>query len=162
MSVRRIATALLATGLVVAVASVPLAGSAGAEPPGDARSSTAAGTVVAEAPTAAAAAAAASLTARHSLRAPVTDETFYFVMADRFENGDTDNDKGGISGGVRLDHGFDPTNKGFYQGRRPQGPARQDRLHPGPGHDLDLADPQLQEQGGPAGGRPRPATTATG
>ena len=71
--------------------------------------------MAAEAPTAAAAAAAASLSARHSLRAPVTDETFYFVMADRFENGDTDNDKGGISGGVN-DHGFDPTNKGFYQG----------------------------------------------
>ena len=115
MSVRRVATALLATGLVVAVAGVPLAGTAGAEPPGDARSSTAAGTVAAQAPAAAAAASAASLTARHSLRAPVTDETFYFVMADRFENGDTDNDKGGISGGVN-DHGFDPTNKGFYQG----------------------------------------------
>jgi glycosidase len=36
-------------------------------------------------------------------------------MADRFENGDTDNDRGGISGGVNQ-HGFDPTNKGFYQG----------------------------------------------
>jgi glycosidase len=36
----------------------------------------------------------------------VTDETFYFVMADRFENGDTDNDRGGISGGVDQ-HGFD-------------------------------------------------------
>ena len=27
--------------------------------------------------------------AGHSLRAGVTDENFYFVMADRFENGDT-------------------------------------------------------------------------
>ena len=116
MSVRRISTALLATGLVVAVASIPLAGSAGAEPPGDTRSRTASQTVAAEAPTVAAAAAgAASLSARHSLRAPVTDETFYFVMADRFENGDTANDTGGISGDEN-DHGFDPTNKGFYQG----------------------------------------------
>ena len=57
MSVRRISTALLATGLVVAVASIPLAGSAGAEPPGDTRSRTASQTVAAEAPTAAAAAA---------------------------------------------------------------------------------------------------------
>ena len=32
--------------------------------------------------------------ARHSLRAPVTGESFYFVMADRFENGRTDNDTG--------------------------------------------------------------------
>ena len=36
-------------------------------------------------------------------------------MADRFENGDTANDTGGISGDEN-DHGFDPTNKGFYQG----------------------------------------------
>ena len=51
----------------------------------------------------------------HSLRAPVTDENFYFVMADRFENGDTANDTGGIPGD-RLTHGFDPTAKGFYNG----------------------------------------------
>ncbi|HET6917951.1 MAG TPA: hypothetical protein VFI46_00635, partial [Jiangellaceae bacterium] len=30
--------------------------------------------------------------ALHSLRAPVNNERFYFVMADRFENGDTGND----------------------------------------------------------------------
>ena len=53
--------------------------------------------------------------APHSLRAPVTDETFYFVMADRFENGDMANDTGGIQGG-RLQHGFDPTHRAFYQG----------------------------------------------
>ena len=51
----------------------------------------------------------------HSLRAPVTDENFYFVMADRFENGDTANDTGGIPGD-RLIHGFDPAAKGFYNG----------------------------------------------
>ena len=37
----------------------------------------------------------------HSLRKPVTDENFYFVMADRFENGDAANDKGGVDSGGR-------------------------------------------------------------
>jgi alpha-amylase len=51
----------------------------------------------------------------HSPRGPVTDETFYFVMADRFENGDTGNDRGGLPDD-RLVSGFDPTKKGFYNG----------------------------------------------
>ncbi len=55
------------------------------------------------------------LPAPHSLRAPVTDETFYFVMADRFENGDPTNDEGGLTGD-RLVTGFDPTSRGFYNG----------------------------------------------
>ena len=42
-------------------------------------------------------------------------EQFYFVMTDRFANGDTSNDKGGLEGD-RLVTGFDPTDKGFYQG----------------------------------------------
>jgi pullulanase-type alpha-1,6-glucosidase len=50
-----------------------------------------------------------------SLREFVTDEQFYFVMADRFANGDPSNDTAGIAGD-RLDHGFDPTDKGFYHG----------------------------------------------
>ena len=33
-----------------------------------------------------------------SLREDLTRERFYFVMADRFENGDTSNDTGGIAG----------------------------------------------------------------
>jgi glycosidase len=53
--------------------------------------------------------------ASHSLRAPVTDENFYFVMADRFENGDPGNDRGGLPDD-RLVSGFDPTHKGFYNG----------------------------------------------
>lgn len=44
-----------------------------------------------------------------------SDEQFYFVMTDRFANGDPSNDKAGIDGD-RLAHGFDPTDKGFYQG----------------------------------------------
>ena len=43
------------------------------------------------------------------------DEVVYFMLPDRFENGDPANDTGGLSGGP-LQHGFDPTAKGFYQG----------------------------------------------
>lgn len=49
------------------------------------------------------------------VRQPGSAEQFYFVMTDRFANGDPSNDKGGIDGD-RLAHGFDPTDKGFYQG----------------------------------------------
>ncbi len=55
------------------------------------------------------------LAGRHSLRAPVTDENFYFVMADRFDNGDAANDRGGL-GDDPLVSGFDPARKGFYNG----------------------------------------------
>jgi glycosidase len=43
------------------------------------------------------------------------DEIVYFVLPDRFENGDRSNDKGGLSGD-RLTTGFDPSSKGFYHG----------------------------------------------
>ncbi|MFZ1478299.1 MAG: alpha-amylase family glycosyl hydrolase, partial [Sphingorhabdus sp.] len=43
------------------------------------------------------------------------DEVIYFLLPDRFENGDVKNDKGGIKGD-RLKHGFDPTHKGFFHG----------------------------------------------
>ncbi|MGB6319273.1 MAG: alpha-amylase family glycosyl hydrolase [Litorimonas sp.] len=43
------------------------------------------------------------------------DEIVYFMLPDRFENGDPANDTGGFPGGP-LQHGFDPTHKGFYQG----------------------------------------------
>ena len=49
------------------------------------------------------------------LREPLTRERFYFVMADRFANGDPDNDRGFLPGGPR-DHGYDPAHKGFYHG----------------------------------------------
>ncbi|WP_200303608.1 pullulanase-type alpha-1,6-glucosidase [Streptomyces adelaidensis] len=49
--------------------------------------------------------------ARHDL----TREQFYFVLPDRFANGDKANDKGGLTGS-RLATGYDPTDKGFYQG----------------------------------------------
>ena len=53
--------------------------------------------------------------ATRSLRDALTRERFYFVMADRFANGDTGNDNGGLTGGP-LQTGFDPTHKGFYHG----------------------------------------------
>jgi glycosidase len=43
------------------------------------------------------------------------DEVIYFVLPDRFENGDPKNDTGGLKGD-RLVTGFDPTTKGFYHG----------------------------------------------
>lgn len=39
----------------------------------------------------------------------------YFVMPDRYANGDQSNDLGGMSG-MRNDTGFDPTDNGFYHG----------------------------------------------
>lgn len=47
-------------------------------------------------------------------RAP-SEETVYFVLPDRFANGDPENDKGGYKGD-RLETGFDPSAKGFYHG----------------------------------------------
>jgi glycosidase len=46
---------------------------------------------------------------------PPQDEVIYFLLPDRFENGDAANDRGGLSGG-RLTTGFDPTSTGFYHG----------------------------------------------
>ncbi|MCG0063236.1 pullulanase-type alpha-1,6-glucosidase [Streptomyces tricolor] len=53
----------------------------------------------------------AAVPARHD----DTREQFYFVLPDRFANGDTSNDRGGLTG-TRLSTGYDPTDKGFYQG----------------------------------------------
>ncbi|WP_461074677.1 pullulanase-type alpha-1,6-glucosidase [Streptomyces deserti] len=53
----------------------------------------------------------AKAAARHDL----TREQFYFVLPDRFANGSTANDRGGLTGS-RLTTGHDPTDKGFYQG----------------------------------------------
>ncbi len=46
---------------------------------------------------------------------PASDEIIYFLLPDRFENGDRSNDRGGLSGD-RLHTGFDPTSKGFFHG----------------------------------------------
>jgi neopullulanase len=42
-------------------------------------------------------------------------EIVYFVLPDRFENGDRQNDRGGLKGD-RLTTGYDPTAKGFFHG----------------------------------------------
>lgn len=55
-----------------------------------------------------------------SLRGPLTRENFYFVMADRFANGDPTNDAGGLTGD-RLATGLDPSDKGFFHGGDVQG-----------------------------------------
>ena len=46
---------------------------------------------------------------------PPEGEIVYFLLPDRFENGDTANDRGGLAGD-RLATGFDATAKGFYHG----------------------------------------------
>ena len=43
------------------------------------------------------------------------DEIIYFVMPDRFENGDPRNDRGGLKGD-RLKTGYDPTHTGYWHG----------------------------------------------
>ncbi|MFM1887323.1 MAG: hypothetical protein RL026_2480 [Pseudomonadota bacterium] len=46
---------------------------------------------------------------------PAEDEIVYFLLPDRFENGDPANDRGGLTGD-RLATGFDPSHKGFFHG----------------------------------------------
>jgi neopullulanase len=57
---------------------------------------------------------AAASPADYRARLP-QDEVIYFVLPDRFENGDPSNDRGGLTGD-RLTTGLDPTSKGFYHG----------------------------------------------
>lgn len=59
---------------------------------------------------------AASAASLESIRARAPErEVIYFMLPDRFENGDPSNDRGGLKGD-RLRTGFDPTSKGFYNG----------------------------------------------
>ena len=46
---------------------------------------------------------------------PAAGEVVYFLLPDRFENGDPANDRGRLKGD-RLQTGFDPAAKGFYHG----------------------------------------------
>ena len=62
------------------------------------------------APVATSAAAAQDVSER-----PAAGETVYFLLPDRFENGDPRNDRGGLKGD-RLVTGYDPSAKGFYHG----------------------------------------------
>ena len=51
----------------------------------------------------------------HYLERDVRDDVFYFVMPDRFDNGDTSNDMGSKTIEVSRG-GFDPTSTGHYHG----------------------------------------------
>ncbi|MEV0271356.1 pullulanase-type alpha-1,6-glucosidase [Hamadaea sp. NPDC050747] len=64
--------------------------------------------------------AAAEQPAPAQLAAPKRAEQFYFVLPDRFANGDLSNDKGGYTGD-RTKTGYDPADKGFYHGGDLQG-----------------------------------------
>lgn len=50
-----------------------------------------------------------------AIERPIQDDLIYFVMPDRFANGDPANDHGGIAGAADQ-HGFDPRHKGFFHG----------------------------------------------
>ena len=49
------------------------------------------------------------------IRQPGSDEQFYFVMTDRFKDGDPSNNSAGLGDDPQVS-GFDPTKKGFYNG----------------------------------------------
>jgi len=63
---------------------------------------------------------AADSGAQQSLRAPLTGENYYFVMADRFENGSAANDDGDPAAALDPSaydtHGYRPSHKGYYHG----------------------------------------------
>jgi len=50
-----------------------------------------------------------------SLEHSIENEVFYFVLPDRFNDADPTNNTGGVPGDA-LDHGYLPTDKGFYHG----------------------------------------------
>ena len=61
------------------------------------------------------AAAVSGAEAQEFRQRPPSDEVVYFVLPDRFENGDPSNDRGRLEGD-RLVTGFDPAAKGFFHG----------------------------------------------
>ena len=97
-----------------------------------------------------------------SLRTDLTRERFYFVMADRFANGDPSNDDGGLTGD-RLVTGLDPTHKGFYHGGDIAGVMAQLDYLAGLGTTAIWLTPSFKNRPCRAGGRtPVPPITATG
>ena len=53
--------------------------------------------------------------ARPPARTAIATDRIYFLLTDRYANGDTGNDRGGRSGG-RAVTGYDPTDPGWYHG----------------------------------------------
>jgi len=49
------------------------------------------------------------------VRAAIASQRIYFVMTDRYRNGDPSNDKGGLGDGPST-NGFDPANTGYFHG----------------------------------------------
>lgn len=100
----------------------------------------------------------ASSPARHDL----TREQFYFVLPDRFANGDARNDRGGLTGS-RLTHGYDPTDKGFYQGGDLKGLTQKLDYIKGLGTTAIWLAPIFKNQPVQGTGKDaRPTTTGTG
>ena len=77
---------------------------------------------------------------------PILDDVFYFVLPNRFNNAEPDNDTGGY-GGDKFSHGFDPTDKAFYHGGDIKGDG-QTGLSAGHGRHRDLDGADLQKQTG--------------
>lgn len=61
-------------------------------------------------------AAEAAALAKPEVRNGLASDSIYFVMTDRYANGDTSNDHAGIVGGKASVDGFDPTSDGYYHG----------------------------------------------
>ena len=53
--------------------------------------------------------------ATSSLRSPIAADSFYFVMTDRYRDGDPANNAGGVVGGPSKT-GYEPTSDAFYHG----------------------------------------------
>ena len=75
-------------------------------------------------------------------------------MTDRFANGDTSNDTGGLTRRP-ADHRLRPHRQGLLPGRRHRRPARAARLHRRARHHRDLADAELRQQARAGRGRER-------
>jgi glycosidase len=60
-------------------------------------------------------AAEAAALARDSVRSSMAADNIYFVMTDRYANGDTSNDRGGLTGDLSLT-GYDPTSDSYSHG----------------------------------------------
>lgn len=60
-------------------------------------------------------AAEAAALARESVRSPMAADSIYFVMTDRYANGDTSNDRGGVTGDLSLT-GYDPSSDSYFHG----------------------------------------------
>lgn len=50
-----------------------------------------------------------------SVRSPIAADTFYFVMTDRYRDGDPGNNTGGVTGSIDQT-GFDPSSNAYYHG----------------------------------------------